>query len=201
MPQERVYRRSKDFEAQDDYIVEGYAALWEPYVLFKADGVEYNERIDKEAFKNADMSDVIFQFDHSGMVFARQSNETLKLEIDDVGLKVIADLSKTAKAREMHEDIKSGNITAMSWAFTVEEDAYNSETRTQTITKVDKVYDVSCVSIPANDKTSISARTIEGVINEQKRSERAHKEGQDNLELRKRVLRLRTRLEGDGNED
>ena len=180
----RVYRSAELFEAQEDYMVEGYAALWQPYELFKSDGVQYYEKINKEAFDEADISDVIFQFDHAGMVHARQSNGTLELEVDDVGLKVIADLSKTTESRKLYESIKEKMIKEMSWAFTVEEEAYNSETRTRTITKVEKVYDVSSVSIPANSNTYINARTIDGVIELQKRSERAHEEARLRLQLK-----------------
>ena len=53
----------------------------------------------------------------------------------------------------------------MSWAFTVAEDSYNKDTRTRTILKIKKVYDVSAVSIPANNDTEISARSFfDGVI-------------------------------------
>ena len=190
LKENREYRGAGLFETKDDYIVEGYAAMWQPYELFRHDGITYYEKVNKEAFEEADMSDVIFQFDHQGMVHARQSNGTLQLEVDDVGLKVTADLSKTTEARNLHENIKAGNIKAMSWAFIIAEEAYNSETRTQTIRKVEKVYDVSAVSIPANSDTYINARTIDGVIELQKRSERAHEEAR---------LRLQIQLETEGN--
>ena len=122
------------------------------------DGTKYYEEIDRHALDNADMSDVIMQYDHSGRVYARQSNDTLKLEMDDNGLKVTADLSKTELARGLYEDIAAGMITKMSWAFVVTKDAYDQKTRTRTILEVKKVYDVSAVSIPANDDTNIAAR-------------------------------------------
>lgn len=105
------------------------------------------------------MSDIIFQYDHEGKVLARKSNNTLIVETDDNGLFICADLGKSQASKEMYEEINSGLVTRMSWAFTVEEESYNSETRTRTILKVKKVYDVSAVSIPANDDTEISARS------------------------------------------
>jgi phage head maturation protease len=48
----------------------------------------------------------------------------------------------------------------MSFAFTVEEDSYNSESRTRTILKIKKLYDVAAVDTPAYDTTSISARSF-----------------------------------------
>ena len=165
---EREYRelaqplavRKKEENSEPSYIVEGYATTFDkPYVLFEDyDGTKYYEVIDRHALDNADMSDVIMQYDHSGRVFARNSNNTLQLELDDTGFKVTADLSHTELAKGLYEDIAAGMITKMSWAFVVTKDAYDQKTRTRTVLEVKKVYDVSAVSIPANDDTMIAAR-------------------------------------------
>lgn len=164
------------FRAVEDseYIVEGYATTFDdPYVLWEHDGVKYMEEIDRNALTGANMDDVIFLYDHTGMVFARMSNGTLELRPNEKGLYVRADLSKTEASRRMYESIKAGLVTQMSWAFSIEEDAYNSETRTRRILKVKRVYDVSAVSIPANPNTDISARSYwDGVILEERRRER-----------------------------
>lgn len=76
------------------------------------------------------------QYDHSGRVYARNSNNTLKLTADDKGLLIAADLSKTELARGLYEDINAGMITKMSWAFTVAEDSYDRNTHTRTILKI-----------------------------------------------------------------
>lgn len=165
---EREYRelaqplavRKKEDSNEPSYMVEGYATTFDkPYVLFEDyDGTKYYEQIDRHALDNADMSDVIMQYDHSGRVFARNSNGTLKLDLDDTGFKVTADLSRTELAKGLYEDIAAGMITKMSWAFVVTKDAYDQKTRTRTVLEVKKVYDVSAVSIPANDDTTIAAR-------------------------------------------
>ena len=165
---EREYRelaqplavRKKEDSNEPSYMVEGYATTFDkPYVLFEDyDGTKYYEQIDRHALDNADMSDVIMQYDHSGRVFARNSNGTLKLDLDDTGFKVTADLSRTELAKGLYEDIAAGMITKMSWAFVVTKDAYDQKTRTRTVIEVKKVYDVSAVSIPANDDTTIAAR-------------------------------------------
>ncbi|NLC03177.1 MAG: HK97 family phage prohead protease [Tissierellia bacterium] len=149
-----------------DYYVEGYATTFnKPYELYEYDGVKYYEVIDRHALDNADMTDVIMQYDHGGKVFARNSNKTLGIEPNNEGLFIYADLSKSSASKEMYEEINNGLVTRMSWAFTVAEDSYNRETRTRTILKVKKVYDVSAVSIPANNDTLISARSyFDGVI-------------------------------------
>lgn len=150
----------------EDFIVEGYASTFDPYVLFHCDGIDYQERIDPHAFDGADMSDVILQYDHQGRVYARTSNGTLTLTVDEHGLKARADLSLTDGARQLYEEIKCGLITRMSFCFTVADggDAYDDATHTDTITKIAKVYDVSAVSIPANPGTDIAARALDGEI-------------------------------------
>jgi len=54
-----------------DYLVRGYASTFQPYVLFEEDGIKYSEQIDETAFDEADMSDVVFLYNHEGMVHAR----------------------------------------------------------------------------------------------------------------------------------
>lgn len=171
-----------------DYYVEGYATTFnQPYVLWELeDGTKYYEQIDRHALDGADMSDVIMQYDHEGRVYARQSNGTLQLIIDDRGLLIAADLSKTELAKGLYQDIKERMITKMSWAFVVAEDSYDRETRTRTILKVKKVYDVSAVSIPANDDTTIAAR------NYASRSYEA--EQREQLEKRIKLLTIKTTL-------
>lgn len=194
LSKEREYRQLQILQPQSqqkridsNYYVEGYATTFEPYILYHIDGIDYYERIDKNAFIGADMSDVIMQYDHQGKVLARKSNKTLIIETDNNGLFVCADLSKSQAAKDMHEEISNGLITRMSWSFTVAEEDYNRETRTRTIKKVKKVYDVSSVSIPANDGTEISARSyLNGVIDGEK---------QELLERRKMQLKLKLKLE------
>ena len=156
--------RKKKIES--NFYVEGYATTFnEPYLLWDSGEVKYYEQIDKKAFKDADMSDVIFQYNHEGRVYARLSNQTLGLEVDKHGLFVYADLSRTEGAKDLYSDIAAGMITKMSWAFTVAEQSFDRDTHTFTILKIRKVYDVSAVSIPANPDTEISARAmIDGVI-------------------------------------
>ena len=138
-------------------------------------GTKFYERIDAHALDGADMSDVIMQYDHEGRVFARQSNKTLLLIPDHKGLLIAADLGKTDLARGLYQDIEAGMITKMSWAFRVQEESYDRATRTRTILKIKKVYDVSAVSIPANGDTEISARSFASRSYEAEKQERLYK--------------------------
>lgn len=170
------------------YYVEGYATTFnKPYLMYEYDGIKYYEVVDRNALSEADMSDVIFQYDHQGKVLARQSNKTLGIEPNNEGLFIYADLSKSTAAKDMYEEIENELVTKMSWAFTVKEDKYDRDTRTRTILKIKKVYDVSAVSIPASQDTEISARSyFNGVIEVEK---------QELLERRKKILKLKLNLE------
>lgn len=170
--------RSADSEDDQSRIVEGYATRFNtPYQLYAWDGYEVNEQIDAHAFDDCDMTDTIMQYDHQGRVFARVSNKTLQLEVDQIGLKVTADLGGTEEGRKLYEEIKGGYTTKMSFGFVVKTDErkseydheYNKTVVLRTITAISKLYDVSAVSIPANDVTEISARSFsDGVIREAK---------------------------------
>lgn len=158
----------------NEKIVEGYATTFnDPYTLYSFEDYEVREQVDAHAFDEADLGDVIMQYDHQGRVFARTSNETLRLSVDDHGLKIRADLGGTEIGRQLYEEIKGGYTSKMSFGFTVKADERliteedNKTTVLRTITKIGKLYDVSAVSLPANDATSISARSYgEGVIAE-----------------------------------
>ena len=176
----RTYRNVNRIEVRADEdgkkIVNGYATVFDsPYLLWSMDGYEVWEQIDGRAFDECDTSDVIMQYNHEGRVFARTSNETLKVSTDDVGLFCEADLSGTELGGQVYEEIAGGYTDKMSFGFRVAKDAReiteDNETGTvtvlRTIKKISKLYDVSAVSIPANDATSISARSYgEGVIAE-----------------------------------
>lgn len=156
-----------------EYYVEGYASTFDdPYVLWQDpwDGTEYREIISPDAFVDTDMSDIIMQFDHIGDVLARKSNGTLIVEPDKHGLFIAADLSKSVAARNRYEEIVSGLVTRMSWAFSIGASEYDRDTHTTTITRVKKIYDVSAVSLPADPNTEISARNLlDGAIEQSHR--------------------------------
>lgn len=178
-----------------DMVVEGYATTFnQPYLLFDGRYYKVWEQIAPTAFAECDMSDVIMQYDHEGRVFARNKNGTLMLTVDSIGLKISANLGGTDIGRQLYQEIKGGYTDKMSFGFVVAEDQRVStvdhendvETITRTITKIKKLYDVSAVSIPANDMTSISARRYaDGVIDgiKAERLERANKRKKLNLLL------------------
>lgn len=171
--EDREYRalsfetRKADSGEEKSYKVEGYASNFEPYVLYEIDGFQCVEQIDPEAFRDADLSDVIFLYDHEGMVYARNKNGTLDVDVNDKGLHIVADLSSTEQSRQMFEQIDAGLVDQMSFAFSVEDDSWLEEKDkvTRTIKKIKKVYDVSAVSIPANPGTDIAALSARNAFN------------------------------------
>lgn len=201
--------RAKENDASDSSMtVEGYACTFnEPYELYTyrdLDGTDViiKEQVDPHAFDECDMSDVIMQYNHEGRVYARTRNKTLTLAADEHGLKVSADLSKAADGAGLYGDIKNGLVDRMSFGFTVADDSIaqtndqqnHVTTVLRTITKVGKLYDVSAVSIPANDGTDISARSfvdgvIDGLKTERSRAEKRQKDVK-RLALKIKVLEM-----------
>ena len=183
----------------EEMTVRGYATTFDaPYTLYEDKDLVLKEIIDRNALDGADLSDVIMQYDHEGRVFARTSNNTLTVEPDAHGLAMEANLSGTSLGRGLFEEIKGGYTTKMSWGFSVnrDRDEWSSEAladgrvqETRRIMSVRKVYDVSAVSLPANDATEISARSIaDGAI------QRLAAERLKELELRKRKMLMEERL-------
>lgn len=172
-------RKAQGGSGEPEKIAEGYATTFnEPYMLASYrdwDGymVEVWEQVAPTAFEQCDLSDVIMQYNHEGRVFARNSNGTLELSTDDHGLFISANLGGTETGRQLFEEIQGGYTNKMSFGFTIRGDKWEFEEdldagiikEIRTITDIGKLYDVSAVSIPANDNTEISSRgASEGVI-------------------------------------
>ena len=211
--QDREYRsmelRASEQGEEKSYIVEGYATTFgDTYELYRDGNYIVQENVDRDAFKNTDMSDVIFQIDHEGRVYARTRNGSLGLEIDEHGLKTRTDLGLTASSRSVFEDIDAGLYDRMSFAFTVTKDSYTEEERddgtvilTRSILEVGKLYDVSAVSFPANPNTDISARSKEAIDGEIKRFEAERLHEKELTEKRTALLDQISRIKGEKKDD
>ena len=198
-------RKKEDGTEDDEYVVEGYATTFnEKYLLFEYKSnwdkkiYRFFEVVDSKAFNSCDMGDVIMQYNHEGRVYARTRNKTLDITPDEHGLKVRANLSGTELGKQLFEEIKGGYTDKMSFGFTIEDEKRDSHeeddvvTITRTITKIGKLYDVSAVSIPANDATEISARSFQDGFIKELESERAKVE-------KREALRLRIKIRSEGN--
>lgn len=175
---------------EESGIVEGYATTFNaPYILceseFMGQKLRIIEQVDRNAFKDCDLSDVIMQYDHQGRVYARTSNGTLSLADDDHGMKITANLGGTTEGRKLYEEIKGGYTNKMSFGFTIDDeeclersadDGYTE--LVYTIKRIGKLYDVSAVSLPANDGTEISARNRFSTEVEKRMAEAKEKEAE-----------------------
>ena len=194
----REYRKMElNIQEPESYNVRGYATTFnEKYTLWDDGDFRLDEQVDPHAFDECDMRDVIFQYDHEGRVFARTSNDTLKLTPDAHGLEVNAYLGGTEIGRNLFEEIKGGYTSKMSFGFHVEADDIQEEEvegkviYTRTIKKINKLYDVSAVSLPANDGTEISARSLKDGAIAKLEAERLLK-----AEKRKAVENLMNRID------
>lgn len=196
---------SEQEEQEERKVVRGYASTFEnEYTLWDDGETIVREVIDAHAFDDTDISDVIMQYNHEGRVFARASNGTLKVAPDEVGVAIEADLGGTELGRQIYDEVRGGYTNKMSVGMKIDlsRDIWTSEKRNgktvelRRVMRVAKLYDVSAVSIPANDATSISVRSlVDGVI------ERLTAERQEaqRLELERRRAEVRARALTGGN--
>ena len=200
-----IVTRAEDDQdsAEERKIVNGYASTFnEPYTLYEDDDIIFREQVDSSAFDNTDMSDVIMQYNQEGRVFARISNNTLRVQPDDQGLFIEADLGGTELGRQLFEEIAGGYTDKMSFGFIVDKD---EELRTEaedgrvdilrTIKGISKLFDVSAVSIPANDATSIAVRNLTDGVIEQIRAERLEAERIE-TERRRAIVKAKAIMSG-----
>lgn len=187
---DREYRSIEfDLGKEEEMIVEGTAIVFDsPTVMYELDGIKYYEVIERGALDGAKIDDVVLNVDHVGKPAAKTRNKTLELTLHDDRLDIRADLSKNATGRELHEDILNGFFEKMSFSFTIADEEYDRENRTRIIKKIDRLYDVSAVTVPAYNQTSIIARSFFSAEAEKELAEARE------LELRKRKLQLQIRL-------
>lgn len=203
---DREYRafEVRALENEGRKIVKGYATTFNtPYTLYSDNEYELREVVNENAFDECDMNDVIMQYNHEGRVFARNTNGTLELTIDKPkGLLTLGDLGGTTLGLQVYEEINGGYTNKMSMGFKVDRsaDVWTRETidgktiETRFINKITKLYDVSAVSIPANNNTSIEAVSVRALVDgaiDKLRAERL--EAEKLATERKRAL-LRARM-------
>jgi uncharacterized protein len=183
---DRQYRNFEVRASEEGMIVEGYAVTFnQAETMYEYDGIEYKEEIDKKAFAGAEMNDVVMNYNHDGKPFARTKNGTLNLTTDDFGLKIRADLSGTEEGRKTYEEVKGGYLDKMSFAFSVNKEEYDQQSRLRRITGIKRLFDVAIVDIPAYNTTSVSARSF---FEQQKELET--KEEKD-MKRRKLLIKIR----------
>jgi HK97 family phage prohead protease len=145
----------------DGIKVSGYAAVFNQEVDI---GGMFREVIEPGAFKRAaKRDDVVFLINHDGLPLARTRSGTLKLTEDDHGLRIDAELDPDdPDVRAIVPKMKRGDLDKMSFAFRSEMEIWDETTEPPTRTIMEaRLYDVSIVTTPAYDGTSIALRSLD----------------------------------------
>ena len=177
---------------EDKMLIEGYAITFDQPATHQYGSRKFTETIKKGALDKTDMKDVPLRYNHNDnvMIMARTRNKSLKLIIDDKGLKIEADLLDTQSNRDLYKGIQEGLIDKMSFAFNVEDGGdswtFGKDETKRDITNIKKLWDVSVVDTPFYDSTSIYARSLELLDSEKRRL--------DSLELLKQKIRMKGKI-------
>lgn len=169
-------RRCGDIQFRDEdegRVVTGYAAVFDESTRIG----EVDEVISRDAFNDSLNDDVVALFNHDmNMVLARSTGGegTLRMEIDEKGLKYTFRLGNQTYARDLEESIARGDIKGSSFAFTVREDQYERQDNGRYLRRIEKIgrlIDVSVVSVPAYPQTSVAMRDMIGALEAQSQEE------------------------------
>lgn len=167
-------------DGKDALVIVGTPIVFDTPTTIHDPAGDYIEVIKHGALDDADLTDsrLLVNHDLSRVPLAR-TPKTMKFKITDKGLEMRAELPDTEEAKAVYTAVKRGDLTGMSFAFTVPDggDSYDAKTNTRTITKIAKVYEVSLVSFPAYPTASAEARS-------------ARAEGLKKLEARNEAIKL-----------
>ena len=161
----------------------------------------YDEIIDRGALDEADLRDVRFLVNHNtDMIPLARSrnnnvNSTMQLEVTDGGMNIRVDLDveNNTEAKSLYSAVERGDLDGMSFMFTVDADAWDdleSEHPTRHITKLGKVFEVSAVTFPAYEATTISARGLDDALDSARLSLESAKAERKAVEARKQKIRI-----------
>ncbi|MFV0551752.1 MAG: HK97 family phage prohead protease [Anaerorhabdus sp.] len=151
-------------EENEERWIEGYAIKFESISKRRT----FLEKISKRALDNTDMTDVVFLLNHDlNTLMAGTRNLTLSLLVDDIGLKIKAKPIDTITGADVYKLVKEGLLNKMSFAFIVDKDSWEQrgDSEIRTIESINKIFDVSVVTFPAYEGTSVQARDRDSVDN------------------------------------
>lgn len=150
-----------DTNSNNEMVLEGTAIVFDKPALINTPTGSYTEVIKRNALDGVKFNDtrLLVSHDHNRLPLAK-SPKTMDIWKDDAGMHFRAKLANTEEARSVYESIKRGDMSGVSFGFTVSDGSrYDVETRTRTITKIDKVLEFSVVNFPAYSETSVEARS------------------------------------------
>lgn len=186
MPKRELERRAYNFEVRAEENENGSIITGRPIVYNSRTDLGYfDEVIESGALDSADLTDVRFLVNHdtSKIPLARSrrnnANSTMKFSVDLMGLNldwVKLDTENNSEARALHSAVQRGDITGMSFMFSVDDEEWTeleSEHPTRHIKKIGSVVEVSAVTFPAYESTEIQARSKEALDNARSALEKA----------------------------
>jgi hypothetical protein len=148
--------------AEGERRISGYAATFNDVT----DLGYFREQIATGAFEGRTDDDVRLLINHTGVPLARTTNGTLRLSVDDDGLRYEAELADTQEGRDLYTLIQRGDISQSSFAFSIEDEKWDNKTNMRTVLKVGRLYDVSPVTYPAYATTTVNARSRAAVADD-----------------------------------
>ena len=166
----------------------------------------FDEIIDDGALDGTDLRDVRFLINHNTdmIPLARSrnnnTNSTMQLEVvqgKGMSIRVDLDTENNAEARSLYSAVERGDITGMSFMYTVDRDRWEnleSDHPTRHIEKYGRVFEVSAVTFPAYDTTTIQARGLSDALESAKESLESVK--RERLDIERRKLKLKAKLGG-----
>ena len=143
-------------------LIEGKAIAFNDKTLLFSDGeTNYYEMIDSHALDGVDLSNVYLYYNHAEKALSRTKNNTLQLEAKSDGLYFKAKLIDTSYGRDIYKMVQDGLVDKCSFAFTINDEDFDEKTNTFIVNKINKLFEISLVDIPAYEDTnvSISARS------------------------------------------
>lgn len=151
-------------ETEGKMILEGYAIVFEQETLIGDTKSGFKEVIDAKALTDTLMKDVPMKYNHMDniLILARTKNGSLALSVDNVGLKVHAELIDTTTNADIYKMVRAGLLDKMSFAFVVSKQSWDrsGDVPVRRILGIERLYDVSVVDLPAYDGTSIYSRSL-----------------------------------------
>lgn len=165
----------------------------------------YDEIIESGALDETDLKDVRFLVNHNTdmipLARSRNNNEnsTMQMSVDADGMSIRVDLDteNNADARSLYSAVSRGDISGMSFMFTVDKDEWNdqqSDHPTRTIRSIDRVFEVSAVTFPAYSSTSITARGLSEALEGAKASLESARAAQREIDRKKQRIRILTEV-------
>lgn len=171
------YMEFRALENSESMVIEGYAIVFDTPQTHTFGKYKFTEVIKRNALDFTNMKDIVLRYNHNDTVcvLARTKNNSLVLEIDEIGLKIKAELIGTQSNRDIYKSIQAGLIDSMSFAFSVPPKGdtweYGENETYRTVTNVEKIFDVSVVDVPFYEDTEVYARKFDEHCKSEKQKE------------------------------